>query len=147
MSEKEKIHPITLRPNPRMREMVEAIQREKGFKTLSDVFFYAVGEVYHKLFPVYATRRGGGASTEDPAEIGRRKVELKEGERKAREDIANEERANICRLVLKGEVVDDIDGKFCVFNTYQFDQADEQRVPLDMITDEFAKHQQVSPNQ
>lgn len=136
---------ITLRPTARLSEMVESIKQEKGLQTTSSVYFFAVGEVYHKLFPVYSTRRGGGGETIPADEVGRRKVEIKAAEDKAREDIANEERAHICKINLKGQVVEDIDGKFCVFNTYQFDQADEQRVPLDMITDDFARHQNVTP--
>lgn len=136
---------ITLRPSLRLTEMVDAIKAEKGLQTVSAVFFYCVGEVYHKLFPVYSARRGIGGETQDPAEIGRRKVQIKAGEDRAREEVANEARANVCRVILKGQVVDDIDGKFCVFNTYQYDQPDEQRVPLEMITDDFAAHQQVTP--
>lgn len=136
---------MTLRPTERMEEMVAAIKEEKGMQTTSDVFFYAVGEVFHKLFPVYSTRRGLGADTLDPQEVGRRRVLIKKGEDEAREAVANETRANICRMTLKGAVVTDIDGQFCVFDTYQFDTPDEQRVPLDMISDDFAAHQQVTP--
>lgn len=143
----EKSKPVTLRPNVRMRDMVEAIKAEKGLQTISDVFFYCIGEVYHKLFPVYAARRGIGGDSQDPAEIGRRRIEMKQGEAKAREDIANEERRNICRVILKGEVVKDVDGEFCVFDTFMYDKPDEQRVPLDMISDDFASHQQVTPKQ
>lgn len=141
----EKSKPLTLRPSVRMRDMIEAIKAEKGLQTISDVFFYSIGEVYHKLFPVYSTRRGIGAETLDPTEIGKRRVQIRKGEEEAREQIANEERANICRLTLKGEVVEDTDGQFCVFNTYMFDMSDEQRVPLDMLTADFASHQNVTP--
>lgn len=141
----EKSKPVTLRPNVRMREMVEAIKAEKGQQTISDVFFYCIGEVYHKLFPVYAVRRGVGGETQDPAAVGRYKVEVKEAEAKARADIASEERRSICRITLKGEVVKDTDGEFCVFDTYQFDTPDKQRVPLEMISNDFAAHQQVTP--
>lgn len=140
-----KAKPVTLRPSERMGEMVQAIKAEKGLQTNSDVYFYAIGEVFHKLFPVYSTRRGFGGDTLPAEELGRRRVLIKKGEDQAREDIANEERAQICRLTLKGEVIEDIDGKFCVFSTYQFDTPDEQKVPLDMISDDFAAHQNVIP--
>lgn len=140
----EKERQLLVRPNERMWEMLEAIKAEKGLKSNADVVFFTIGEVYHKLFPVYQGRRGTGVG--DPAEIGRRKVEIKKAEDEARTEIADAERANICTTVLHGKVLNDIDGKFCVFNTFQFDKPDEQRVPLEMITDDFARHQNVTPN-
>lgn len=137
---------MTLYPNDRMREMVEAIKEEKGLNTVSDVYFFSIGEVYHKLFPTYAAKRGMGGDTSDPAEVARRKVEIKRAEDSERERIAVEERAQICRVNLKGEVVEDVGGAVCVFNTYNFDTPDEQRVPLEMVTLDFAKHQKITPS-
>jgi hypothetical protein len=137
--------PMTIRPNERMISMIEAIKAEKGLKSTSDVFFYSIGEVYHKLFPVYAAKRGIGGETQDPEEIARHKVAVAEASQREKERVANAERSKICTTILKGQVVEEDGGMVCVFNTYNFDTPDTQRVPLDMITHEFAKHQNIKP--
>lgn len=142
MSEKKK--PQVLYPNARMREMVEAIQREQGLNTISDVYFFAVGQAHRSLFPAYSVKRGISGVTQDPDEMAREKIANQEAERRERERVAEAECAQICTVNLKGEVVEGPDGKFCVFQTYNFDTPDEQRVPLDMVTRDFAKHQKVT---
>lgn len=137
--------PMTFRPTVRMMTMIHAIRAEKGLKTISDVIFYCIGEVYHKLFPTYATKRGMSGDTMDPAEIARHKLAVDAATKDEKERVANEERTMVCTTLLKGSVVDEDGAMVCVFNTYNFDTPDEQRVPLEMVSHEFAKHQQVNP--
>lgn len=138
--------PMTIRPTERMLAMVNAIKAEKGLKSTSDVLFYCIGEVYHKLFPTYQSKRGIGGETQDPEEIARHKVAVAEATDREKLKVANAERAKICTVSLKGEVVDEDGAQFCVFNTYNFDTPDEQRIPLEMVSHEFAKHQKVTPS-
>lgn len=143
MPETEKKKPHVLYPSQRMREMVNSIQAEKGLNTASDVYFQAVGDMYHKLFPTYAAKRGM-AGDMDPEEIARHKVAVATAAEKEKERVINAERAKICVVSLKGEVVDEEGAQFCVFNTYNFDTPDEQKVPIEMVSHEFAKHQKVT---
>lgn len=147
MPDEDKIKPITIKPSPRVREMIEAIMQEKGIKTLSGAIFYCVGEIYGRLYPTYMVRRGGGGETLTPEARAKDKVAFTQAEKKEKERVELEEKTYICEVLLKGEVVDDTNGKTCVFKTYNFDTADEQKVPLEMVSEEFARHQRISPNQ
>lgn len=132
----------TFRSTERLTQMIAAIKGEKGLTTTSSVITFCIGEVYHKLFPMYAVKRD--AANLDPTEIARRRIETAEATETEKSRRAFAERSRICTTMLKGEVVGEGEEATCVFSTYNFDTADEQRVPLDMVSLEFAKHQKVN---
>lgn len=132
----------TIKPTERTQEMIEFIKVHQGLKTSASAITFAIGSAYLKINPPHLQRRGG--VNEDPDVAARLKVdqERREGLERAKRKTA--EAARVCDVLLHGTVVDMEDGQHCIFHTYNFDDADEQNIPLEMATVEFAKHQKVT---
>lgn len=132
----------TIKPTDRTEEMIEFIKTHQGLKTGASAITFAIGVAYLKINPPHMQRRSG--ADEPPEVAARNKIEQKALEDRELERRQTAEATRVCDVLLHGKVVDMDDGKHCVFNTYNFEEPDEQNIPLEMATVEFAQYQKVT---
>ena len=123
---------ISLSVTPRLLEMIEEIQKNKGYPTYVGVIHSAIIELHAKTFPAYMQR----LKEETPEE----KVSRKEAEKKAKEEFAKRELLEIAQQ-LEGEVVQDGEYEYCKYYTYAGPHRYEQKVPLRMLSSDLIKTQ------
>jgi len=118
--------------NERHMEMLNDIKAEKGYKQDTMVFYQALIDMHAKMFPAYARTR----ELESPTE----KVNRKEEEKKAKEDIVKSELLAIAQQ-LGGEIIDKGGKEFVKYFNYSGKKRFEQLVPLTMMSTDLVKIQ------
>lgn len=118
---------------PRMSEMIDEIQRVKGYVSFSAVIHAAVVDLHSRTFPAY---KGVSSREEDPMT----KVRRKAAEKEAKKDLVREEKVSIVEE-LGGEVIEEHGVEYCTYYTYSGRKRFAQRVPLLLVNAELIKAQ------
>lgn len=115
----------------RMNEMAEEIAKQKGLTTFTAVVETAISLLHSKTidYKVLATKNPSTGLS--PEELARVKVQKKNDEKKAEQDMKDEHKAKICERMLFGKVETDTVGhKYCVFSVHNKFESKESKVPL-----------------
>lgn len=107
----------------RTAQMIEEIKVEKGFTTATQVFIAAIAELHRKALPAYAQGFRG------PSEP-----------KLSKEESSRREGLRICK-----ELDGRVDGNHCVYYKYAGKARYEQKIPLNLLSDEMVRTQ-YSPN-
>ena len=117
-------------------EMLDLLQEKEGVKNKSVIFDMALSHFYRSIFK-YGTdplATGRASLTEDIDKIAKRKVKLKLAEDKAKRDIADEPKIQICLTDLNGKITEDNNGnKYCEWQTHTPTTSDDQKLPIFQI--------------
>lgn len=115
--------------NERFDEMVAMIKQEMGHRNDTETFYYCVGMTFKKTFPAHIKATG---SFSDPAIVDKEKAKEKSDTILATSPYPKG---------LDGEVVEELDGKYCVFKTYNRTSVKEQKIPLSLVSKDIVNNQ------
>lgn len=119
--------------NEGLLKMVDEIAKEGSYATFTSVIEAAIRLLHKKTidYRVLGAKRGPDAAGMSPSELARIKVEQKEAEKKAEQDMKDEKKTKICERELFGKVITDDGGyKYCIFNTNTRTESKQNKAPL-----------------
>lgn len=129
---------------PALEEMIEMIQRQKGFLNFQDVVRAGVINLYDDTFPAYknVTLRGAD-SEEDVVKRATLKARTKQIMEEKEEELKNEAKHNICKRVLNGEI---INGETCRYTQYTIKDDNIIEIPLSQVNEAIAENTMFIPS-